>query len=296
MQTIKYPELAQQFINSGFELLKLGKAGYIVNHNGQKIRFGNLQTAANWLNERITERQEVIKAQTWGGSVLTQFVLQASLAALEQAWSVQLAAKEETQETAVATIYTTANAIHDIPELTLEAVELDLMNGKKRRWRSVKTLDAEKQLAVYKAQNASAVDAKEWEEIKGFQVPVKGELFDDLGGFISKSTEEKDKKDKPETVKPEQVSDHIGANGKPKAVKTEEGIYQAGKTTKSVRPGSKIDQIINLLREGATIEQINAEIDTNKKMSASYIAQRLALRGYGMAKDIVTNRYFLLIP
>ncbi len=293
MQAIKYPELAQQFINSGFELLKLGKAGYIVNHNDQKIRFANLQTAANWLNERITERQEVIKAQTWGGSVLTQFVLQASLAALEQAWSVQLAAKEETQETAVATIYTTANAIHDIPELTLEAVELNLMSGKKRRWRSVKTLDPEKQLAVYRAQNASAVDAKEWKEIEGFQVPVKGELFDDLGGFISKSTEEKDKS---ETVKPEQVSDHIGANGKPKAVKTEDGIYQAGKTVKSVRPGSKIDQIINLLREGATIEQINVEVDTGKKMSASYIAQRLALRGYGMAKDIATNRYFLLTP
>ncbi|MGH7998429.1 MAG: hypothetical protein ACREPR_03125 [Brasilonema sp.] len=294
MQAIKYPELAQQFINSGFELLKLGKAGYIVNHNGQKIRFGNLQTAGNWLNERITERQEVIKAQTWGGSVLTQFVVQASLAALEQTWSVQLAAKEETQETAVATIYTTANAIHDIPELTLEAVELDLMNGKKRRWRSVKTLDAEKQLAVYKTQNASAVDTKEWGEIKDFQVPVKGELFDDLGNFLSKSATEE--KDKPEAVKPEQVSDHIGANGKPKAVKTEDGIYQAGKTTKSVRSGSKIDQIINLLREGATIEQINAKVDTDKKMSASYIAQRLALRGYGMAKDIATNRYFLLTP
>jgi protein associated with RNAse G/E len=186
-----------------------------------------------------------------------------------------------------ARVYTTATEKYDIPEITVSSYWINLMSGSKRQWRVIESLDAERQIKACKDAKYSAVNEDEWQTVQMYQLPYVKELDKAISRTAAKIKAFKEKK------KAEKISEAIGKNGKPKAVK-ENGEYKPGMTTKEVTPGSKIDKIIQMLGQGTTMEELSSAI--GKDMTASYVAQRLALRGYGLKKEVGSDRYLLVKP
>lgn len=268
----------------------------------------NLPTADNWIKEKIAEKAiATMPPESVESTESTESTEQVTDVApsveTQEAVSEQVEQVASVQETAPApmtqqAVTETIESDEDTPAIfyTTASPELDITDAtsyewtdKKtagagmtaRRWRRVETVRPASQKEAYKAAKFPIKTQSEWDALVGLQMDIDHTVdqFSDSGEFLGKVQKA--------------ASSKKAASG---VASTKEFWSAKNAPAKSVKAGSKIDTIINMLSAegGATVQALSDAV--GKTMTPSYIAQRLALRNYGMKRIEGSSNYAIVRP